>query len=290
LGQSASLQLCPCGSCRPLSKCCGPYLRLLGISLSSVRPDTLLIDWLDKYSMPSIQLYREKVNKYVIRISWYLDWIVDEYLYRGFKDTCSKEEQPEKTIFSVKNNVLLSLFAALSCLSQGLFLQSGTILRCAIEDCLVIVDLFENEHQIEKLLQGKYSTNGLLSRVKKFVPADVIDWYGYFSANFTHFGPLHPAPYLPAACHPDNWVLITGLENLVRAVVTFHIALERVYFDESRLHMFWRYGKDKHALIFNEDSRVFAWAEKLGKEIVKSYPPDERKEWFQYDTQSYRTK
>jgi len=202
----------------------------------------------------------------------------------------SDQEDANRALFHIKHNILLSLFASLSCLSQGLFLQSGTLLRSLFEDCLVLVDLFENEGQVEKFLQNKYSTKGLVSRVKKFIPNDVVTWYGYFSANFAHFGPLHPAPHLPRACYPDNWVLVIGIQNIVRAVVTLHLVLERIYFDQTTHPFFWKRVGTKPDLIFNEDSKVFSWAQKLGKELVTQYPPGERKEGFSYYSKGYRPK
>lgn len=283
-------QLCPCGSGDVFSSCCEHYFSVLNLKSPCLESETSLLDWLDKYSVPSVLSFKEKVGTYIFRISWYLDGITEQYFSFGFHGTSLNQELADKAVFSIKNNILLSLFASLSCLSQGLFLQSGTLLRSQLEDCLVLVDLFENKGQIEKLLQGSYSVNGLVSRVKKFIPPDVVSWYGYFSANFAHFGPLHPAPYLPGACHPDNYILVVGLQNIVRSVVTFHLVLERLYYDQTTQPLFWKRLEEKRDLKFNEDSLVFVWAEKLGKEIVTCYPPDERKEGFFYDTQSYSTK
>ena len=159
-----------------------------------------------------------------------------------------------------------------------------------LEDCLVLVDLFESPGQIARFLQGKYSAKGICTRVKKSVPGDVVTWYGYFSANFAHCGPLHPAPYIPRACYPENFVLVLGLQDIVRAVVTFHIVLERLYYDRTKQPLFWKRRNDKDNLLFNEDNPGFAWANKLGQEVVSQYPPDEKKEGFSYDPRGYRTK
>jgi hypothetical protein len=219
-----------------------------------------------------------------------LDWIIDKFFPLEFETACSNKEAVDKAVFSIKNNILHSLLASLSCLCQGLFIQSGILLRSLTEDCLVLLDLFENGEQVDKFLQGRYSTNSLLSRVKKSIPPNVINWYGYFSANFAHFGPLHPSPYLPKGCYADNYVIVIGLQNVVRAVVTFHLVLERLHFDRTVQPLFWKRIEGNAGLVFNEDSPVFTWAEELGKEIVTRYPPDERKEGFFYDSQGYRTK
>jgi hypothetical protein len=197
--------------------------------------------------------------------------------------------EEEKIIRGIKLQILHSIIAALSCLAQGLFIQSGILIRSVIENCLVFIDLFENK-QFEKVIHRKYSTNALVSRVKNVVPPSLIDWYGYFSANFTHFGPIHPAPYLPMACYPDNWVLVCGLQNIVRAVVAFHIVLERAYFNSVPVHLFWTKSIENPNLIFNDESMVFTWTEKLGEDIVSNFPPNEKKQGFNYDSQDYRLK
>jgi len=263
---------------------------MLGLNPNWLEWQTIFFEWLEIYSKPIARSFMEKASTYIFRISWYLDGIIDQFFPLRFERACSDKEALDKAVFSIKNNILHSLLASLSCLSQGLFLQSGVLLRSLTEDCLVLVDLFENGEKVEIFLQGKYSTNGLVSRVKKVIPSNIIGWYGYFSANFTHFGPLHPAPYLPTACYADNYVLVAGLQNTVRAIVTLHLVLERLYFDKTAQPLLWKRIEGEAGLVFNEDSPVFTWAEEIGKEIVTRYPPDERKEGFFYDSQSYQTK
>ena len=41
---------------------------------------------------------------------------------------------------------------------MGLFMQSGVLLRAAIEDSFVLVDIIEDMTQIDKLLNDKYKT------------------------------------------------------------------------------------------------------------------------------------
>ena len=154
----------------------------------------------------------------------------------------------------------------------------------------MLVDLFENEGQIEKILEDKYSAAGVVGRVKGLLPDYIIKWYGYFSANFAHFGPLHPVPYMPRKCWPDNWVLVTGIQNVVRGSVAFGIVLERLYFDKSTRPVFWKDGTRKGDLVFDEDSPVWNWVDDLGREVVARYPPDERKEGFTYGERTYKPK
>lgn len=227
-----------------------------------------------------------KTKAFIFRISWYLDGILDQY-FPIAKERMSPQEN--EIITGTELQILHNIIGALSCLAQGLFMQNGILIRSAIENCLVLVDLIENK-QAGKIISGKYSTNNLLSRVKNAIPPSIIEWYGYFSANFTHFGPLHPTLYLPKACFAENWVLVLGLQNIVRAVVAFHIVLERVYFNEVSVHLFWEKASENADLVFNNENIVFTWAEKLGQDIISNYPPDEKKQGFTYGSEDYKLK
>jgi hypothetical protein len=251
---------------------------------------TTLIEWLNVYSGPIVEAFKGKTKVFVFRISSYLDAVIDQFFQFGFGENTSTEKRISEAIFGIKMHILNTVIASFSCLSQGLFIQSGILLRSVIEDCLVFVDIHENKSQFDKLLKGKYSTNALVSRVKNSLPPSVINWYGYFSANFTHFGPLHPVPLLPMACYPDNFILVCGLQDIVRAVVASHIVLERVYFDNVSVHLFWKKPDKNSNLEFDEESRVFVWAGKLGEDLVSRYPPNERKQDFIYDPQNYKLK
>ncbi|MFC2016296.1 SEC-C metal-binding domain-containing protein [Chloroflexota bacterium] len=284
------IRKCPCGSGKNFSDCCEKYLRVPGHYEWGTKPETVLFDWLDVYSQPIVTSFMEKARPYVFRISSYLDSIIDQYFTLEFDTHISDKEAVNKAIFSIQNNILHSLLASFSCSCQGLFMQSGILLRSLTEDCLVLVDFSENKGQIEKFLRGNYSTSRLLSRVKAYVPQNIVNWYSYFSENFTHFGPLHPAPYLPIGCYADNAVLVIVLQNMVRAVVTFHTVLERIHFNQIRSPVLWNRKDTESVLIFCENSPVLDWADELGKEIISDYPPDERKEGFFYDPQGYRTK
>jgi hypothetical protein len=226
---------------------------MLGLRKSSVGSDTILVEWFDLYSSPIIESFTRKTRAFVLRISWYLDAILDQY-FPIVKEKMSPQEN--KIITGTELQILHNIIGALSCLAQGLFMQNGILIRSAIENCLVLVDLIENK-QAGKIISGKYSVNNLISRVKNAIPSLIIDWYGHFSANFTHFGPLHPAVYLPKACFAENLVLVHGLQSIVRAIVTFHIVLERVYFNEASVHLFWAKAPENADLIFNSESIVF---------------------------------
>jgi hypothetical protein len=202
----------------------------------------------------------------------------------------SGSDHKDEPICWIEHNTLLCLFGALSCLDQGLFVQSGILLRSVLENCFVLVDLYENRGQIERLLQDKYSVNGLLGRTKSLVPGCLVEWYGYFSRNFAHFGPLHPAPYMPRRCWSDNHVLVLGIQDIVRGCVAFGIVLERLHFDQSIQPLFWKLDPENGDFTFDDQKPVWEWIEKLGKEIVALYPPNERKEGFTYSEKAYKLK
>ncbi len=122
------------------------------------------------------------------------------------------------------------------------------------------------------------------------VPRSMIEWYGYFSANFAHFEPVHQAPYMPTSCWADNWVLVAGIQNLVRGITAFGIALERIHFEQTKDHMFWENQADRDKLRFKEDGLVWRWIEDLGKELVAEFPPDERKPGIIYSAKTYKLK
>ncbi len=281
---------CACGSGLAFAACCKRFLVALSLKSPQPKAETILVDWLDTYSPPISQSFRSKARPTLFRISAYLDCIVNLYFGYGFTRSSCNPERADRAITSTKNNIMYSLYGALSCLSQGLFLQSGIILRSLIKDCLVLVDLFENEGEMERLLRGEYTSKDLIPRTQRLIPKDVRKWYECFSANFTHFGPAHPAPYLPAACYPDNFVLVVGLQDLVRAVVTFHVVLERVYFDRTANPMLWKRSEPSDGLLFDKKSPVFAWAQELGKDLTSRFPPHERKEGFIYDDEGFRLK
>jgi hypothetical protein len=281
---------CPCKSGKNYEECCKPYILDLNLRLLN-RDETILLSWFEIYSKPIYRSFFEKTEKYLFRISCYLDNIVDEYLPLGYPSNGAVEyKKIDEDFFCIKHNILMSLFASVTSLSQGLFIQSGTLLRSGLEDCLVILDLCENKGQIKKYIEGKYSTNGLLTRVNCLIPDILVKWYGYFSANFSHFGPLHPAPYMPRACYPENWVIVIGTQNVMRGIVSLHIILEKIYYGFTKSPVFWKYNTKNNQIEFNDDSPVFQWNEKLGKEIVSEFPPGEKKAGCTYTEEEYKTK
>lgn len=283
-------KICPCGSRRLFSKCCEPDLHMLGLGSVFRTSEVLFLDWIEKYGRATSRSFIRKTRTYVFRASCYIDGVIDQYFGLGCCVKCSDKEAADKSVFFIEHNMLLSIFAAFVCMTQGLFLQSGILLRSFCEDCLVLLDLFTNDGQLEKFLGSKYSTTNLLSRVKNLIPHDVVEWYGYLTANFTHFGPFHPAPYMPRACYPDNYVLTIGMRNIVHGIITLHLVLERLYFDQTSEPKFWKRANGNEGLTLREDSPVLAWERKLGRELSAQYPLNEPKEGFTYDPSSYRPK
>ncbi|MEE9552702.1 MAG: hypothetical protein V3W18_00280 [candidate division Zixibacteria bacterium] len=280
------IKSCICGSPETFIGCCQPYFKMLDLNTEILKP--LLIDWRFKYGPATSDGFHKKSSKFSFRISLYLDSIIEKYMPLGYLKNGDKNA--DEAILSIKHNILLTLFGAYSCISEGLFIQSGILLRSAVEDSFVLVDVFQNSNQFKNLIHGKYSTNNIITRIKKYIPEELIDYYGHFSANFSHFGPIHPAPYMPRACYEENWVIVLGLENIIKAILTFHISLERIYFKQSPDPVFWKINADDGLLLFDDNNKVYKWVNKLIKELQKTFPPNERKDGFEYSEKSYKLK
>lgn len=279
-------KFCICGSKKDFDHCCQPYITLLNLNTEILSP--LLIDWRLKYGSATSEGFHNKTTAFSYRISLYLDSIIEKYMPLGYPG--DHDNKYKELVFSIKHNILLTLFSAYSCLCEGLFIQSGILLRSVIEDSFVLIDIFQNSSQLEKLTNGRYSPHNIVARIKKFVPNELIDYYGHFSSNFSHFGPIHPAPYMPRACYEDNWVIVVGLENIIRAILTYHISLERIYYKNIADHYFWNIEDKNELLVFDEQNKIFEWVNLLVKELNSSFPPGERKDGFEYSEKSYRLK
>ena len=277
---------CPCGSGRQFSNCCGPYALML--PQYGEAKESVLISWMDRYSIAIQNSFRQKAQNFLYRISIYADIIFDFLCPLGFRPFPENQDTMDVSVKAIKHNIMLSLISSLSCLSQGLFLQSGSLIRNCIEDSLVLLDINENELQLKKFLLGNYSANNVLKRVKQYIPAEFKGWYGHFSANFAHFGPFHAAPYTPRACYPDNYVLGSGLENILLATYMFHVVLERTHYNQLPSPSFWR--NCKGWLEFSADNGITRYIHRLQDAILEEFPPEERKAGFSYFSKVYRAK
>jgi len=280
-------QRCPCGSRRLYSNCCEKYLGALH-TLKIDPNETVLLDWLERSAPPTARMFMRKARTYIFRISWLLESFLVRYFDFPVTSKNQRLESKDEPLRWIENNTIMCLLGALSSLEQGLFVQSGILLRSVLENCFVLFDLSENMEQMSRFLHDKYSVNGLLGRTKSSLPNCLVEWYGYFSRNFAHFGPIHPAPFLPSLCWPDNWVLVTGIQNVLRGCVAFGIVLERLHFNDSTQTIFWKIGSKDKQFVFDEENTIWDWIEELGKEIVTRYPPNERKEGFMYSEKKYK--
>lgn len=251
--------------------------------------ESVLVSWLDRYSPPIRASFRQRANKFVMRISFYADVLFEDLCPLGFRRAGEQQDRLDKDVLAIKHNILLSLLASLTCLSEGLFLQSGAAIRCCIEDALVLLDISENPKQLNLYLAGRYSAAGVLTRVKHSVPQEFLHWYGHYSANFAHFGPFHSAPYMPRACFPDNYVIGSGLENILLATYAFHVVLERSHFEQLPASAFWkRTGEGQ--LCFQSENRFADYVHRLQAEIEAEFNPDDRRGGFMYSQKGYRAK
>lgn len=280
---SQEVNSCPCGSENNFSSCCEPYALLL----PKYEPanETVLISWMDRYSLPIQHSFRIKTRSFIYRLSIYADVIFDSLCPIGFKPFPDNQEYIDESIKAIKHNIMLTLIASLSCLSQGLFLQSGTLIRNCIEDSFVIIDICENEEQLKRFILGTYSAAKVLNRVKQYIPKEFRLWYGHFSANFAHFGPFHAAPYMPRACYPDNYVLGSGLENILLGMYLFHVVLERSHLSQLPHPTFWKTKGSN--IIFNNDNGMTKYVHKLQNAIFSEFPPNVKKEGYHYGQDYY---
>jgi hypothetical protein len=283
---SQEKNVCPCGSGKDFSRCCKAYAILLPKYETGY--ETVLISWMDRYSGSIQTTFRRKAGRFIFLISIYVDYIFDFLCPLGFKSFSENQEIIDKSVKAIKHNIILSLIASLSCLAQGLFLQSGSLIRNCIEDALVLLDIFENDEQVKIFLLGNYSANNVLKRVKQFIPNEFKLWYGHFSANFTHFGPFHSAPYMPRACYADTVLLGAGLENILLGAYLFHVILERAHFRQLSSSLFWINRNDY--LVFSKDNDVTKYVHNLQNEMYAKFPPRENKKGYKYDQRIYRFK
>jgi len=279
--------LCPCESGKDFSTCCEPYTSLL--HKVERLDETVLLSWINRYSLPIQDSFKKKASTIVFRISIYADIVFESLYLLGFRLFRHDQENLDESFRAAKHNIMLSLFASLSCLSQGLFLQSGSLIRCCIEDSLVLLDLSEHDSQLIKFLSGNYLANNVLKRVKQFIPKNFLRWYGHYSANFIHFGPFHTAPYIPRACYPDNYVLGSGLENLLLAMYMIHVVLERAHFNQLQKPFFW-ISHNKSYPEFQENNIITQYVHNLQKEIYLKFHPDKREKGYSYTSKTYRAK
>ncbi len=279
---------CPCGSRRLYSNCCMRFLET-GPCVGMNPEDTFLKGWTEKYGRANAHTFARRTRTYVFRISCLLQSFLDRYMQSPIVQTSGGLKAVDEPMHCIEHATLLSIFGSLVLLQEGLFMQSGTLLRSVLENCFVLIDACENDGQMELLAQDKYSVRKVVNRTKQYLPDCMREWYGYFSRNFTHFGPLHQAPFIPTKCWGDNWVLVTGLQNVVRGCVAFGIVLERLHYDRSLPPIFWKHTSNS-ALIFDEDAPVWSWVDELRREIVASHPPGERKADFSYSEKAYRLK
>ncbi|MBI5374206.1 MAG: SEC-C domain-containing protein [Candidatus Schekmanbacteria bacterium] len=278
---------CLCGSGKPYETCCKIYFNLLNLKHGPIKDETIFFEWINKYSNPIVEAFIDKTHVYIYRISLYLDLVFNRYFNLGFEESPLKDMNNPVT--AIKLHILHTLLGSFSCLSQGLYFQSGILLRSVMEDCFVLIDIFERKNQYQCFIQNKYSTNGLISRVKNVMPDFIIRWYGHFSANFAHVGPLHPISYLPRACYPDNYIIFSGLHHLVVVIVGIHLTFERVHFDQIDEPFLWE-TTEENKLSLNENSKIFDLTNTLLDELCSEFSPDERKTGFIYSEKCYRPK
>ena len=274
---------CACGSHRMLKDCCLKYMVFLNLPYpipdSLPEQGTILNSWMCSYGPLTQGAFIQKAGRYLYRLSRYLDKISDLYIDHPFPGEASDMPRACFAFESVKQNVLLSLMGGARCLAEGLFVQSGILFRAAVEDSIAIFDLVLSPGQMDNLLADKYDGRKALARAKKHVPHNVKIWYGDFSSNFTHMGPLHRGNLSPTPCFPNNFTIVIGIQSLARAIVSFHVALERVYLDVTPQPLLWMLVPGQSTPVFRSDSRVFQWTDMMWQDMKAEYPPGVTSPW-----------
>lgn len=278
---------CPCGSGRSFQECCYEYVKIL--NRNEIPNESLLLSWIVRYSEPIKHTFMERGGSLIFRVSQYLDHVCDRYMSLGFPYKHCNQDLLDQAIKAIKNNILLTLLGSFSCLAHGLFLQSGSLIRCCIEDSMAFLEISENQKQRELFLKNRYSSVDVIKRIKPLIPQDIIRWYGHFSANFTHFGPLHSAPYTPRACYPDNYIIGSGLENTLFAIYVFHLVVERVHYSQVRASDLWKLNQDG-LLIYVKNNCAWEYVSTLQDEIIATFPPDQQHNGFTYHSKIHYCK
>ncbi len=78
------------------------------------------------------------------------------------------------------------------------------------------------------------------------------------------------------------------LENLLLATCMFHVVLERAHFNQLPVLLFW-VNRDGN-LEFSIDNNITQYVHRLQKAILAEFPPDGRKERYNYRQRDYRAK
>ena len=278
--------MCFCGSNKEYEDCCKTFCEIF--DNKEINADELLLfDWTKNMSYAHQLSFINLTQKYFYRISLYFENILLTFTQQNIE---INEKKLNETIFNIQLNINHSILSSTSLMAQGLFLQSGVLHRSAFEDIFVILDFYENRNQFENFIENKYSANKLVSRVKEFIPEEIGIWYGYFTNNFTHFCEIHATPFLPRKCHSDNYIVVLSFQNLMRLLVSYHIVLERIYFDKLQTRKFWNKDNNDKLVIDLDSNPISQWVEKFGKEIVKDFHPHERRENMIYSERTYKFK
>lgn len=254
---------CYCGNKIPYTECCQQYSELFEINKCS-RKQLILYDWLKHISPAHQSSFISLTSKYLYRVCLYYENI--RYRYQDVIFTYENDDLNE-TIHNIRLSINNSILGSLTLSAQGLFLQSGILHRTAFEDLFVVLDFIENQREFIKFYNSKYSTNNLISRVNKYIPREIIEWYRYFTSNFSHFSEIHTAPLIPKRCHPDNYIIVTVFQNLVRIMVAYDLIFERIAYSQISNKHFWNKNNHNNLSIDMENSLIIKWASQLGSQI-----------------------
>jgi len=119
-------------------------------------------------------LYADPARPFVYRISRYMDTVLDMYLAQDYPSHLSVDAGTSEIYRAQKHNVAMTIMGAYGLLAQGLFVQSGILLRTAVEASMVLLDVALHPKIIDDLAKNKYDSKSVLRNLKGLIPRDVV--------------------------------------------------------------------------------------------------------------------
>ena len=148
-------------------------------------------------------------------------------------------------------NATNTIVAAIELTRHGFRLQPGILLRNVLESVSTVYHIVMNQHDLNKLRDGKLSSTRTIASAKKVFPP-FGHFYGLLSNSFTHVGHLHFS--VDSATIKEYQVGEEALEfnlNALRfAIWNINVAAELAFFDSLSSHRYFRKVAD-NAFIFD---------------------------------------